>query len=215
MLTQRFLVALLTISACAIPASATLTTCTTENCLSVPGDTFSNISFAAGSLGTSTTASGVVFSTNGAGLTGEANPTGWPAGSSEPALVSSEGVNTLTITLPSDVNAIEFAAGLMDFDQLQISITDNAGGSYTYGGLSQSNIQVPVYFGVSTTGSFSTFTIGSVNSIDQLTLDDIEIGQLGSEPDAAPEAATMLLVATGLFAIGYFRRRRVLRPAAA
>lgn len=204
MFTQGFLMALLTLG-CAIPASASLTTCTTQDCLSDPDDTFSNVSFAAGSLGTSTTDFGVIFSTNGAGFTGAVNPTGWPSGSSEPALVSSAGVNTLTITLPSDVNAIEFAVGPQDFSAFTIAITDNDGGNYVNGSFFQTNVQNPIFFGAETTGSFTSFTITSQASIDKLTLDAIQIGE---DAPATPEAATLLLVGTGLFAMGYIRRRR-------
>src|SRR5580698_8549644 len=133
MLTQRFLVSAFVLGCFwACPVSASLTTyCSVNLCTdqsnpltsfnaAATADTFSNIAFAQGNLGTSTSDLGVVFSTNGTGLTGMTNLSSWPAGS---ALVSNPGVNTLTITLPTAVSAVDFYQGPQDFSAFTISIT--------------------------------------------------------------------------------------------
>jgi hypothetical protein len=213
---QRFLISALVLAGCAIPASAsTLTECTTTTCFNTAssGDTLSNIDFTAGSLGTSFTdlGSGVVFSTNSSGLTGIGSPSGWPAGTTDTALESAAGVNTMTITFPTAVNAIEFYAGMLDFSFFTISVTDSNGSTINDGSFEQTNLMVPKFFGITTTGSFTSFTITSQGTPDKITLDDVILGESGGGSSATPEGATMLLVATGLFGLRF--ARRWMRPA--
>jgi hypothetical protein len=213
MFTQRFLVSAFVLGCfCACPVSASLTTyCSVNLCTdqsnpptsfaaATTADTFSNITFAQGNLGTSTSDLGVVFSTNGTGLTGMTNLSSWPAGS---ALVSNPGVNTLTITLPTAVSAVDFYLGPQDFSAFTISITDSNGATYTDGYFNESATLVPYFFGVTTDGSFTSFTITSQASPDKLSIDDM---QIGSQETETPEVATLLLVATGLFLMGGARR---------
>lgn len=212
MLTRNFLMAAWLAAGCAIPASASLTTYSTPSSFNAAttNDTFSNISFGSGGLYTSSiTDLGVVFSTSSANLpdlTAETNPAGWPAGS---ALVStsSTGGNTLTITLPSAVEAVSLYVGLTTTDtNVEISVTDSSGGSFSSS--PSVTITSPYYLGLVTDSSFTTFTIQSLGSLDHLTIDDVQIGQALIQDDAqTPEVATLLLVGTGLLAIGYFRRR--------
>lgn len=211
MLIQRFLMAAVVAACSAIPAFATLQTYTslTSFDTATGGDTFTNIAFAQGNLGTSTTVDGVVFSTSGASLTGEASPSGWPTGPTEPALASSEGGNTLTITLPAGAGAVDFYFGPLDYTGLQLTIADNAGGNFTTDALTQPNMTTPVFFGVTTTGNFTSFTIQSFSNPDMTTLDNLQFGQ--SDMSQTPEVATFLLVGTGLLLMGYFRRRRLAR----
>ena len=216
MLAQKFPVAALVLAALGgIPAFASLTTYSSLSSFqsATSGDTFSNITFAQGSLGTSTSDLGVTFSTNGSGLNGDPSPTGWPTGATEPALVSNSGVNTLTITLPASVNALDFYVGPQDFSYFTITVTDNAGGNFSSGAFEQTvSVQDPLFFGVVSTGSITSITITGQASNDQMTIDDMQISQ-ASAP--TPEVATLLLVGTGLLLTGHVgrRRRRMLRPA--
>jgi hypothetical protein len=213
MFTQKCLIAALVLGGCSIPASAALTTYTSLSTFeaATSGDTFSNISFTQGSLGTSTSDLGVVFSTDGSGLTGETNISGWPAGS---ALVSSanSGGNTLTITLPTAVDAISLYIGLTTTDNsVQISVADNGGGAPdTFSASPTVTITSPYFLGIVTNSSFSSFTIETFGSSDHSGIDAMEIAQAQT-----PEVATLLLVGTGLLVMGYFRRRRFSRRKAA
>jgi hypothetical protein len=209
MFSQKFLISVL-LGCSGIPASAALTVCTTTpSCVTgaEPDDTFSNISVTQGNLSTSSTDDGVTF-TDLAGLTGVMGSSlmlnGWPAGT---AIESGSGVTTMTITLPSSVNAIDFYAGMQDFSFFTISVTDSTGGTYTSGSFEE--LGSPVFFGISTSSTFTSFTITSQGGPDQITLDDISFGTGGSQggdPAPTPEAATLLLVATGLFLMRYARR---------
>lgn len=207
MTTQRFLMAFVIAAACAVPASATLTTYSSLASLqaAVPGDTFSNIAFAQGSLGTSTTADGVMFSTTGLDLTGGANPSGWPAGPAQPALVNTpNGANsTVSVSVAAAVNAIEFYVGPQDFTAFNIAVTDNAGGSFNSGAFIQSSLSTPEFFGVVTTGSFTSLSVITFTSVDKTTIDAMQVG----EAAPTPEVASFLLVGSGLFLMGYWRRR--------
>lgn len=218
MFTQKFLISVLMLGCCAIPASATLVTyCanTGPGCgysssstassaftAATTDDTFNNIAVTQGNLGTSyTDATGVEFS-DPLGMTGTANPSGWPAGSTGTAITSKPGVTTMTITFPSSVDAIDLYVGMQDFSNFTISVTDSTGGTFSSGYFEQTNVMAPLFFGVTTSSTFTSFTITSQASADQITLDDISIGSA-----ATPEAATLLLVGAGLFVMGYFRRR--------
>jgi hypothetical protein len=215
MFTRKYLVAALILGGCSVPAFATLTTYSSMATFqsATATDTFSNIAFAQGNLGTSTTVGDVTFSTSGTSLNGALNFTGWPTGTTEPSLVSGAGINTLTITLPSDVTAIDFYDGPHDFSLFTIAITDSDGGTYSNGALFQTgSIANPLFFGVTTTGSFTSFTITTQASVDTMTLDDVQTGEGQSQ---TPEVETLLLVGTGLLGMGYFRRRRVLGLATA
>jgi hypothetical protein len=211
------------VAACgAVPATATLTTycvpgpycsggsnsnASSEFSTATSSDTFSDINVTQGSLGDSyTDSSGLIFS-DSLGLLGTSNPSGWPTGT---AIAGSSGSNgtTLTVTLPSSVDAIEFYVGMQDFSNFTISVTDNSGGTFSSGWFAQTNVSVPQFFGVTTDSYFTSFTITSQASPDKITLDDIMIGSSGaSDPSPAPEATTLLLVGTGMFLMGYIRRR--------
>ena len=223
MFTPKILVSAIVLACYTVPASATLTTycsnpgpgCTeasnsaasSDFTSATTADTFSDISVAQGSLGDSyTDASGLVFS-DPLGLTGTANLSSWPTGTAVAGNTTSSGT-TMTVTLPSSVNAIEFYAGMQDFSNFTISITDNSGGTFTSGWFVESFPGTPVFLGVTTDSYFTSFTIASQGPGDKITLDDIMIGSAGaSDPSPTPEATTLLLVGTGMFLMGYFRRR--------
>jgi hypothetical protein len=219
MLTRNFLIAALAAAGCAIPARASITTFSTPSSFSAAtiDYTFSDISFTQeGIYSPSTSDLGVVFSTSSTllpyldGTTGGALGGSWPAGSALYSMNSSGG-NTLTITLPSAVNAISLYAGLdSTSDSIQISLTDAGGGTPDTFNVSPSvNLGTPYFIGVTTNTSFSTFTITSSNSADKITIDDMQIGQ--GQAQATPEVATFLLVGTGLLAMGYIKRRTIRR----
>jgi len=215
MFTRNLLTAALIVAGCAVPASASLTTYSTLSSFQAATTadySFSDISFAQGMLYTTSTSDlGVVFSTSSTSLPyliGENNISGWPAGS---ALVStgSTGGNTLTITLPSGVDAVSLYIGLATTDtNVQISVTDSGGGTPDSFSYSPSvTITSPYYLGLVTNSSFASFTIHSLGSLDEVAIADMQIGQ----PQPTPEVATFLLVGTGLLAMGYFRRRSTRR----
>jgi hypothetical protein len=212
MFVKKFLISVLVIGCCAIPASAAMVGYCSASTPCVPsagfaaataGDTFQNITVSAGSLGTNfLDASGADFS-DPAGLTGVLSLAGWPAGG---AIVAGTGINSITITLPTAVNAVEFYAGAQDYSNFTITVDDGSG-PYANGYLTGTPTS-GAFFGITTTASFTSFTITGQSTIDKLTLDDISIGSAGSsDVSPTPEAATLLLVGTGLFMMGYLRRR--------
>jgi hypothetical protein len=222
MFTQKFLMSAIVVACCAVPASATLTTYCVPGPLCTYGsssaassaftaattsDTFSDINVTQGNLNDSyTDTSGLIFG-DPLGLLGTPNPSGWPAGTAV-AGNSGSGGTTLTVTLPSSVDAIEFYTGMQDFSYFTITVTDNTGGTFASGYFEQNNVSVPLFFGVTTDSYFTSFTITGQASSDKITLDDIMIGSSGaSDSSPAPEATTLLLVGTGMFLIGYVRRR--------
>ena len=204
MLIRNYLTAVLLVAGCAVPASASLTTYSTLSNLesAAPGDTFSNITFAQGGLGTSTTDDGITFSDTGQ-LQGLENDPGW---SGATGISTYNGLSTIVLTIPSSVNAIGFYVyGLGGY----VSITDDSGGSYANGSPLPDG-----FFGIATGSTFSTFTI-SANNGTELAIGDIYVG----EAQATPEVATLLLVGTGLLGMGFIRRRanrrQTLQPATA
>jgi hypothetical protein len=219
MFTQKFLISVILVGiCCAIPASAALVTyCGVTGCSdsssffasATTGDTFQNIDVTANSLGTSYTdaTTGAEFE-DPMGLNGIASPTGWPAGT---AITTGAGVSTMTITLPSSVSAIDFYVGMMSYSNFTISATDSTGGTFSSGYFAQTSLTTPLFFGITTNSTFASFTITSQGPGDEITLDDISVG---SQEAPTPEAATLLLVATGLFMMSYFRRRRAPAQAA-
>lgn len=217
MLFQKYLISGLLV-ACAIPASAALTSfcvpgpsCSYANSsaastafnTATSSDTFENISVTQGSLTPSYTdlASGLEFN-DLLGLTGTGNPSGWPSGT---AVTTGAGVSTETITVPSGVSAIEFYVGMQDYSNFTISVTDSTGGSFSSGWFAQSNLAVPLFFGVSTDSTITSFTITSQGGPDKITLDNISVGS-GSDTSAVPETGTLLSIGTGLLLLGYGRR---------
>jgi hypothetical protein len=213
MFAQKFLISVLLLAfCCAIPASAALTTCTNTSCFATDAtaeaDTFQNIDVTVGGLPNPYTDLGAEFG-DPAGLDGISDATGFPSEVSIEA--SATGASTITITLPSSVNAIEFYAGTQsDYSNFNISVTDNSGGTYSSGLFEQ----IPAgaaYFGVSTDSSFNTLTITSYIPGNVITIGDISIGTAasdgGGDPSPTPEAATLLLVGTGLFLMSYLKRR--------
>ena len=218
MFSKRVLMAALMVGSCAIPASATLTTYSSVGSLeaALPGDTFSNITFAQGSLGASTTADGIVFSTDSAsGLTGVTDVSGWPAGTAiNVTNAFADSFYTITISLPSGVNAIAFNVD----DQTPsstygVSVTDSGGTlepTFTQSG------STPTFYAVATTDlTFISFTVSNdtFGTGALLTLGNVTIGEADTPP--APEGATMLLVGTGLLVMGYWRRKAARRRRAA
>jgi hypothetical protein len=212
MFSQKFLISMALAAYCAIPASAALVTyCGVTGCSdpasgfagATTSDTFSNIAVTAGNLGDNYTDpdTGVEFS-DLLGLNGSLTaPAGWPAGET---ITSNAGISTLTITLPSAVSAVEFYVGVQIYDNFTIAITDSNGGTYTDGYFASTPTSA-AFFGVTTDGAFTSFTITSQGPPDQITLDDISVGSAGAET-ATPEVTTLLLVGTGLFLMGYGRR---------
>ncbi|HEY1753870.1 MAG TPA: hypothetical protein VGG72_00635 [Bryobacteraceae bacterium] len=216
MFSQKFLISVALVAYCAIPASAALVTYCDVTLCSDPStafagatssDTFSNVAVTAGNLGVSYTDldTGVEFS-DPIGLIGSLTaPAGWPAGET---ISSNAGISTETITIPSSVSAIDFYVGMLAYDNFTISVTDSNGGTYTDGYFNQASngsLAIPFFFGITTDGTFSSFTITSQGPPDQITLDGVAVGSSGAET-ATPEVTTLLLVGTGLFMMGYGRR---------
>lgn len=211
MFSKRFLIAALACGACAVPAMADLTTYSSLAGLeaAVPADTFSSITFAQGSLGTSVTESGVVFSasgsalegTTGAGLAGSPFYETWPAGTAVYVLTVGD---SITITLPVAVNAVSLYFGSSD-ESVKLTVDDSGGGSPDSSTATPGTS--PGMVNILTNSNFTTFTIQETSS-GQVGIDDMEIGQAQT-----PEVATFLLVGTGLLGMGYLRRRERRRPA--
>ena len=224
MFSHRFLISVLVLACCAAPAPAALVTyCTVTGCSdpssgftgATTSDTFNSIAVTQGNLGTSFVDVGLDFS-DPATLTGSLTPpSGWPTGATIVSGTSSTG-NTLTITLPSSVDAIDFYVGMQAYDNFTISVTDSTGGTYTDGYFNETTTggPNPLFFGITTTSTFTSFTITSQTSADKITLDDISFGSAGSDPAPTPEVATLFLVGTGLSLMVYGRRKTQRRQAA-
>jgi hypothetical protein len=125
-------------------------------------------------------------------------------------------LSTITITLPLNV----FAIGL------DILNNNNSSSATPYGvivnGGSQYNtateVQLPgsVFFGYSSAMAITSLTIFPQNGGTTLGIDNIDVGFLTSSADSssggsdpmstAPEAGTMLLVASGLFMLRFARK---------
>jgi hypothetical protein len=201
MFVQKFLISMLIAGCCAIPASASsLVTYTSSSAFAaatVGDDPLSNLVVTAGGLGTSFTDLGVNFSDPDQ-LQGITDLGGWPAGT---AISDYSGdFAAISITIPSTVNAIGF---YVSGGGVNISVTDSTGGAY---------LNMPLasgFFGVATDSTFVTFDISAASG--QLVLGDIMVGTADAAP--TPEAATLLLVGTGLFMMGYLRRRMPRRVA--
>lgn len=212
MIAQRILISIAILICAGTRVSAALTACVTASCYAAAitgdGDTFSNIAFTQGNLGDSytDTNTGVTF-TDVVGMMGTANPTGWPTGT---ALTVNPAVTTLSISLPAAVNTIDFSVGMQDFSYFTIAVGDGSTPTYTIQTTQTGGVQNPVFFGITTTASFSTFTITSQSSVDKITLDNVQVGEMvggGGDPAETPEVGTMLLMATGLFFMVGARKR--------
>ena len=221
MFSHRFLISVLVLACCAAPAPAALVTyCTVTGCSdpssgftgATTSDTFNSIAVTQGNLGTNFVDVGVDFS-DPATLTGMTTLAGWPAGGAIVSGTTAPSGNSLTITVPTSVDAIDFYVGLQAYDYFTITVTDSTGGTYTDGYFSSTPTSA-AFFGITTTSTFTTFTITSQSSADKITLDDISFGSAGSDPAPTPEVATLFLVGTGLSLMVYGRRKTQRRQAA-
>ncbi len=215
---KRIPISIVLLVSTGIRLSAALTGCTTTTCyatsISGDSDTFSNIVFTQGDLGGSYTDSstGVTFA-DVLGMMGTANPTGWPMGTA--LTVNPGAISTLTLTLPAAVNTISFDVGMQDFSYFNIGVGDGSTPTYTIQTTQTGGLQNPVFFGITTTGSFSTFTITSQSTVDKITLDNVTIGEVtggsggdgGGDPASTPEVGTMVMMSSGLFLLALARRR--------
>lgn len=202
---KRLLISILVLGLRALPAYASLLTYSTASSFNAANtdQTFQNISFAQGNLGTSFTdaLTSVVFSAS-AGMTGAMQPSGWPAGTVV-EITNSPNTNTITVTPPSSVRSVAFYAGSgLAFNTFNIAASNTGGDNFNNGSFQQSSSTAPVFFGVRSDTPFvsiSVQTFGSNPVPVSDILDDVEVGS----PEQTPEAATMLLIATGLFMIRY------------
>ncbi len=213
MFTQRFLVSALLLGCGAIPASATLTTYTDLPTFTsaTSGQTFQNITFPSGSDGTTYTdpTSGVVFS-DITGLLGASSPSGWATGSTlEANHCTTGGGCTLTISLPGTVTSVGLFVGTDNFQPFQISVSNGTDPTFS-ANQAQNPATTPFFFGFNSTVPFSTFTISSEDNVSSLFLDSMEIGTSGgsgpTDPSDTPEAATLLMIGSGLTMLHCGRR---------
>lgn len=206
MFTRRFLVCMLMAAGSIIPASASLLTYSTAGAFTSANsdETFQNISFAQGNLGTSLTdaVTTVVFSSPD-GLTGIAAPVGWPSGN---ILEAATGPKTITVTLPSSVRAVGFYAGPQDYSTFGIHISNSSGDQAGNDGFIESGSPAsPVFFGVRSDSPITSLTISAFSpTTDRIAIEDMMVGTPAQAE--TPEAATFLLVASGLFLLRYVRR---------
>ncbi len=205
----RILASLLVLACGAIPASATLTTYTTQSSFNAAttAQSFQNITFPSGSDGTSYTdpTSQVVFS-SGNGLTGITAPTGWPTDSSLEISPNASAINILSIVLPSLVTSVSLFVGPQDFSAFNIDITAAGGNSYHNGGEIQTgSVMNPVFFGITSDTAFSTFTITTFANVDHIAIDGVQVGQ-SQEQAQTPEVATLLMIGSGLLMLRFGRR---------
>lgn len=203
------LVSILVLAGAAIPASATLQTYTDQSSFitaTTGNQNFVNITFPSGALTNPYTdlITSTVFSAT-TGLSGTASPSGWPSGEVLKMTSCSSGTNcpTLTITLDSAVTAFDMFFGPQNFSNPTVTVNNSGGDHLINGGMMQSSISTPLFFGFVTSTPITTFTIQGAVPVDQWTFDSVQVGT----PNApTPEAATIFLIGGGLLMLRFGRR---------
>jgi hypothetical protein len=209
----RLLVFLIVLACCAIPASATLTTYTDlpSFTAATTNQTFQNIAIPSGNDGTSYTdpTTGIEFS-DSTGLIGVTAPGGWPSDSSlEANHCGSNSGCTLTITLPTAVTSVSLYAGLSGYNAFEVTVSNGVDAPFS-SNQEQSSLSTPLFYGFVSTTPFTTFTIATEDNVNNLFLDNIEAGTSGGGGGGGdaqtPEAATFLMIGSGLVMLHFGRR---------
>ena len=201
---QRIIVSILVLGALfALPASATTLTYTSQATLETNNTdlVFTIVDFSAfvgQSLLTSIDVGGLIFTDSGGTLSVFDSHT----------LKQTNGTGTISVTLPA--NALAFGVTLQNTPAFPITV------DFTGDGIDSNNSITPTaYFGARDTTSLTGLTV-SEGFNSQMTLSDFEIGSSsgGGGGGETPEAATLLMIGSGLFMLRLLRRwKRISQPA--
>jgi hypothetical protein len=209
MLAQRFLILVLALAAW--PASATTITYTDPATFNTATQSlfFTQINFNTATLSANgyTDASGAVFNDSGQNTAGLA--------------ISASCFNTcaqgevtdryqgFAISLPSTIVAFAFYIASPQGEMVTVSFSGNGAPSSTQFTAASSG----VFFGATTDAPISAFTITGATFFDTIALDNFEIASGNTQVSNTPEAATFLLIGSGLVFMRLLRRRARTQPA--
>ena len=216
MLAHRFLILVLALAAW--PAWATVIATypdpVTFNNATNSLYSFTNITFESDTcfLCTSLTDSGVTFiGTGDSGPLTVGPVSGWASGN---VLKRSTGGGSILATLPN--NILAFSVYLVTVSAsfpTPFDITFTSGSSYDYSVTLPQTVGGSLFFGVTADAPITNLTF--LNGFQSLTvgIDNLDIGSGGGPPPATPEAATFLLIGSGLMFMRLLRRRERNQPA--
>jgi hypothetical protein len=206
MLAQRLLIPVLALAAWPASASviATYTNPTLFNNNTANLFAIDLGSLTSGPSGLSDSTSGVLFSDiNGqASLLSVTN-----CGSTCQLLTSDSLFEQINIRIPSNIIALAF---YIVFPSSGQTVTVSGAGSPTPSFTSPPSSQ---FFGVQTDGTVTTLTIQGQNTHQQVIIDNIQAESTGTQVSNTPEAATFLLIGSGLVFMRLLRRRARTQPA--
>ncbi|HEY4363003.1 MAG TPA: hypothetical protein VGN17_18685 [Bryobacteraceae bacterium] len=114
--------------------------------------------------------------------------------------------DTITITLPA--NTYAFGIDIIDENNNSTGFpllihVDNTADKNSAGSVS---LPGSVFFGYRSATPIGTVSIFPSTAAEQIAIDNLELGQ--QQAAATPEISTILLIGTGLFMVGYARRRK-------
>jgi hypothetical protein len=209
MLAQRFLISMLALAAW--PASAATVTYTDPATFNNATQSlfFSQVDFNNAVLGANgyTDASGAVFNDSNQNT----NKLGRSA-SCFNACTNGEITDTyfgFSISLPINIGAFAFYVASPQGETVTVSFSGNG----TPFSTQFTAVSSGVFFGATTDTPVTGFTISGPQFGDTIALDNFEIAQSGPPPPNAPEAATFLLIGSGLVFMRLLRRRARTQPA--
>ena len=191
------------------PGFATLVTYTAASSFASANtdQTFQNLTFPT-LTGSSTSytdlSTGILF-TSTSGLSVVVNPNAWADPASGNVLQTNSPGGTINITLPTTARSFGFyLGGVSTFLDVQITVADSSGGSYSQGLTQPFPLSVPRFWGVRSDSAITALTLVANVPNEYLALGP---GQLGSPAAETPEAATMLMIGTGLIILRFLRRK--------
>lgn len=127
--------------------------------------------------------------------------------------VDSAGSPVLTITIPQSLDVTAFAVDLMSesYDGPYTITVTTTSGTTAYASSSTEPAPVdpiPVFFGATFTAPVTQIQLSMTPLTGETELiDDFEFGQSATDDPPVPEAATMLMIGTGLLGVAWKRRR--------
>jgi hypothetical protein len=121
----------------------------------------------------------------------------------------SDRLQGFAISLPSTIVAFAFYIASPQGEMVTVSFSGNGAPSSTQFTAASSG----VFFGATTDAPISAFTITGATFFDTIALDNFEIASGNTQVSNTPEAATFLLIGSGLMFMRLLRRRARTQPA--